>query len=332
MYVAMVLHPDCLKKEHFQTEGYNTQASLLFKGIRSNGLLVVDSDGRLKGLVGKAIRDLPTQHGQRLQIWWEEFLKGKRKRVVTARPEACTALKNVHDEALADLLARKCPVDAVIVEDARELNEVALGSYEGSNIEKMRGDFMEGSGMLDGLDPQRADELIIRTVRYSKWLRIYDKQIGKGGKNLDAFRRGIGHILTLWKDHGHFTSEEEGDVTIYTCEARPIRDGEFGAKADDKRRTNSAAYKKVLKDLMVPLRRDFPGWKIELCIKRVTEDITHPRHLEAQAAIIEFERGFDILKEKKPVAYKRTSLHVDNKVHEHLVEYRKLADAEYLAG
>ncbi|MGI6461798.1 MAG: hypothetical protein ACOX5J_17235 [Candidatus Hydrogenedentales bacterium] len=329
MYVAVVLHPDCLKKEHFESEGYSTQARLLFKGIRSNGLVIVDSDGRLKRMVGNAIRELPTQHGQRLQIWWEEFLK-KPKRIVAARPEVCAALKRIDDGVLPGELARKCPVDAVVVDDAREMNEVTLRKYDESEAEERRRSFMDGSGMLDGLAGEHADELIIRAIRYSKWLRFYDKQIGKGGNNLEAFRRGIGHILALWRRHGHFTSDKEGGVTIYTCEASPIQGGEMGSRVDEKRRRNCQAHQNVLKKLFDPLRSDFPGWKIELCVKRQTKDITHPRHLEAQAAIISFERGFDFLKKAKRIAYKRTSLHVDNKVREHLVEFRKLPEAEYL--
>jgi hypothetical protein len=191
---------------------------------------------------------------------------------------------------------------------------------------------MDGSGMLDTLAVEHADDLIIRAIRYSKWLRFYDKQIGKGGNNLKAFRRGIGHILSLWQKHGYFASDKEGQVTIYTCEADPILDGEIGRRADEKRQSNCRAYQSVLKHLIDPLRSEFPGWEIEPCVKRQIKNITHPRHLEAQAAIISFERGFDFLEKSEQVEYKRTCLHVDNKVREHLAEYRKLPEAEYLKG
>jgi hypothetical protein len=230
--MTAVIDVDAFKKEHFDAAGYRDQALMLLRGMASNGLILLDCEGRLGKGLASTISSLPTKDGQELVIRLEELMKGKRKRMVKCHFDACTC-------ATADLLtlAREvrgiCGVDALILsnENAKKLGrrgdlsatDVLLGQYIVSGYEKQRLYFQEGMRALDQLEPQEVDDLIIRITRFAKWLRFYDKQIGTGN-NISHFRQGIEYILDLWQRHGHFASRDQVEfVDIITCPAERVR-------------------------------------------------------------------------------------------------------------
>ena len=82
MLVSAVVDPSVLEKDRFATPGYREQAESFFEGIRCNGLIIVDPEGRLRTRLIEAISSLPTKEGQRLGILLAELLKkeGRKER------------------------------------------------------------------------------------------------------------------------------------------------------------------------------------------------------------------------------------------------------------
>ena len=47
MLMTTIIHPEAFDRSHFAAPGYRDQAEMLFRGIESNGLILVDPTGRL---------------------------------------------------------------------------------------------------------------------------------------------------------------------------------------------------------------------------------------------------------------------------------------------
>ena len=327
MLVSAIVNPACLQAKEFDQPGHDIQSRLFFKGISENGLLLVDSENRLTRFLEDTLLTLPTKYGQDLLIRWTELVKKKRKRVISADSRACQSLRSVPVDRLPQELARHCPVDGILTSEVTTPADVLLNTYDQSVFEDKRRQFLVGSSPLDALSRNEVDALIVPAIRYAKWLRFYDKQIGRGN-NIVGFRRGIEYILKLWLKHGHFASRGTGEVTVLTGEARNIYPDDTAEAVQYKMKENREAYRVLCRNFVDPLSTLFP-WPISVIVKVDSRGNIHPRHLEAQVAILLFEGGFDFIRNDGST-FKRTSLQIDNNAYEHLREYRELPNAAYL--
>ena len=323
MLVSAVLDPSAFDAAYFDAL-YTIHAEDFLKGIKTNGLLIIDSDRKLQDAIVNKFKDAPNRYGQRLPILLEELLKNRKRRVVE-----CRILPNsVASQELLDLICHlktHTKTDALIVgsENFEKLRFdpehrhgiVPLFEYRDSNFEKDRQRYCEGFGPIDTLFRSEVDEIVIRSVRFSKWLRFYDKQIGTGN-NTSNFRRGISYILSLWKEHGLFASRQGiGNVEIFTCRDEHIPDD----RIDDVNR-------KINRELMVRLKERFPSWwQIKLSVKDDFNGIFHARYLETQHAIIRIDRGFDLFKENGE--FRRNFFTLNMMENSHLRECRDLPNA-----
>ncbi|MCC6694825.1 MAG: hypothetical protein IT365_04245 [Candidatus Hydrogenedentes bacterium] len=321
MVVSAVLDPAVLEASRFEDSGYATQARLFLRGIAQNGFLLVDPERRLHNAVAEQLRALPTKHGQRIQILWEECCKTS-KHVMRCDRQRFGALGNVPIGDVARHCGRRCSVDAIISTESEEPNVESIRAYDESPFEATRCAFLAGSGRLDRMPRPQVNELLVRAIRFAKWLRFYDKQIGKGGDNLDDFRKGLEHILALWQEHRHFIDGPPGDVTIYTCEA--------GSSPQE----NSRAMEKVRNEILAPLRSKFGKFGFRICLElkqlrnKAERELTHPRYLQAQGTIVLFERGFDFVRRDNK-GFRCTTLKLDPKAEDILREYRALPGSTY---
>ena len=212
MLVSAVIDPSAFDVKYFD-EVYTIHAVDFLKGIQKNGLLIVDSENRLRDALVKQVLSLPIKPQQRLRFLIQELLlKKKSKRVI-----AClVSLSDTSSARLLDLayhLKMDTKTDALIVgkesletlKSDRRFNEsiIPLSEYRDSVFEVDRHRYENPIGRIDTLTNSEVEDIIIRSVRFTKWLRFYDPYIGTGN-NTSRFRKGIAYILNLWYKHGFF--------------------------------------------------------------------------------------------------------------------------------
>lgn len=265
-----------------------------FKGLTKNGVLVVDSAEALQEQLVKSLGNLPDRYGQQLQIYFAELLKNKRKRIIKVDAGSVRGDMGAIMARLNELYS----VDAVCVShDALHIstevppNAVPVAEYSESEVEQRREKYLSELPPLHQLSLEEVRDCFGRAVRYSKWLRFYDKQIGKG-TNLHNFFRGIDFILGIWQEYGVF-SQERSRIEIITSTMHYIEDNTYNreGKLDENRR----AVGRVIEQLVKKLQAKYPHWEIALRVKNVSPKLFHARYLEAQFLILSVDRGFDFL-------------------------------------
>jgi len=335
MLVNAVLDPSAFEADCFD-DLYTIQAEDFLKGIQKNGLLIVDSGRRLQDALRDQVKStaLPIAYRKRLQSLVEELLKNRKKRIV----ECATVPNSTSSDNLLEIacnLKTETETDGLIVGnenfkklrfDPEHRHGIApLSEYRDSDFEEERQKYSDGFGPIDTLSRSEVDEITIRSVRFSKWLRFYDAYIGTGD-NTSHFRKGIEYILSLWREHGFFVSQQGvGSVEIFTCPAEQIRDDETDSAKESKADRNQESYQKVIRELIEPLNEDFP-WPIKLSVKDDPDGIFHARYLETQHAIIRIDHGFDLFKQNGE--FRRNFFTLNMIENLHLRECRDLPDAD----
>lgn len=334
MLVSAVLDPSAFEADCFD-DLYTSHAEGFLRGIQENGLLIVDSGRKLQDALRDQVKSpaLPIAYQKRLQILFEELLKNRKRRIV----ECPTAPNSTASDNLLEVacnLKSETETDGLIVgsENFEKLRFdpkhrhgiVLLSEYRDSNFEEERQRYCDGLGPIDTLARSEVDEIIIRSVRFSKWLRFYDAYIGSGDRT-SHFRKGIEYILSLWREHGFFAAEQSiGSVEIFTRSAEQIRDDETDSAKESKADRNQKNYQKVVQELIEPLNEDFP-WRIKLSVKDDRDGIFHARYLETQHAVIRVDRGFDLFNQANE--FKRNFFTLNMAESSHLKECRDLPDA-----
>ena len=75
MIMTAVIDPDAFAPACFTQTGYQDQVALLFRGIDSNGAMLLDSDGRLLRELENKVSELPIKYRQDLEIRFAEYRK-----------------------------------------------------------------------------------------------------------------------------------------------------------------------------------------------------------------------------------------------------------------
>lgn len=335
MLVSAVVDPSAFEAGYFD-ELYTIQAVDFLKGIQRNGLLIVDSENRLRDVLVKQVVSLPIKPQQRLGFLIQELLlKKKSKRVI-----AClVSLNDTSSVSLLDLayhLKTDTGVDALVVgkesletlKSDRRFNEriIPLSEYRDSNFEKDREVYETRVGPIDTLPKSEVEDMLIRSIRFAKWLRFYDAYIGTGS-NTSRFRNGIEYILSLWYEHGFFASQQGiGTVEIYTCSAERISKNETDHAKTSKLERNRDNYQRVIRNLIEPLKKKFPYWPVRFSVKDDPNYIFHARFLEAEHAIVQMDRGFDLFKPNGE--FQRNFFTLNMAGSSHLRECRQLPNAD----
>ena len=334
MLVSAVLDPSAFDADCFD-DLYTIHAEDFLKGIKKNGLLIVDSGRKLQDALRDQVKSpaLSIAYQKRLQILVEELLKNRKRRIV----ECPTAPNSKASDNLLEVaynLKAETETDGLILGDENfeklrfdpehRHGIVPLSEYRDSDLEADRQRYENQFGPIDKLSKSEVDEIIIRSIRFSKWLKLYDAYIGTG-ENTSHFRKGIEYILSLWREHGFFASQQGvGSVEIFTCPAEQIRDDETDSAKESKLERNQENYQKVVRELVEPLNEDFP-WPIRLSVKDDPDGIFHARYLETQHAIIRIDHGFDLFKPNGE--FRRNFFTLNMMESSHLRECRNLPDA-----
>ncbi len=335
MLVSAVLDPAAFDAEYFDAL-YTIQAEDFLHGISRNGILIVDSERRLQDSLSRKAESFPIKRN-RLKILLTELLKDKSKRVAV-HP---VSLRNASLVELLDLayhLKTDTKADVLIVgkksletlKTDRRFSQcvVPLAEYRDSDFEKDRRRYENGVEHIDGLPKSEVADLIIRAVRFTKWLRFYDAYIGFG-ENTSRFREGIEYILSLWEEHGFFASQQGSiSVEIFTSSTTQVRHDETAHAKRSKLQRNQDNYRKINRELMERLKGRFPPWwQIKLLVKDDPDGIFHARYMETQHAVIGVERGFDLFKQNGE--FQRNFFTLNMAARSHLKECRNLPDADF---
>jgi hypothetical protein len=330
MLMTTVMIPESFSACHFVDPTYHLNMEVLLRAIDANGLILVDKNETIyEELCDNVERLAMIGHGQRTHILFEELLKKQRQKVIRFVKTRHAFDSDCLSADVASSIAMRCKADTLVSdpENYKTLAE-SLGSkiqvlsvtdYISSKIETERRRYFESLPSLDQMVPGQFDRSMIDATRFSRWIRFYDKQIGKGTGS-KRFRKGLAKILRLWTESAHFPKEELS-VEIYT-----IVDESFRSDLEP-----ATAYRRVEGELVEPLRREF-GIAIKLFFKwdsKANSDssakrISHPRHLETQSLAILFEKGFDFVEDDGTLC--RTFVKLDPASGAHLREYRQLRD------
>ena len=334
MLVSAVLDPSAFEAEYFDAL-YTIQVVDFLKGIQRNGLLIVDSENRLRDALVRQYETLPSKPRGRLRILVEELLLKRRTRRIIVCHLSSSNIPSMDLLDLAYNLKEDTEADTLIVgnESLETLKSdgrfsesiIPLLEYRDSDFEMKRQRYESQVGPIDTLPKSEVGDLIIPSVRFTKWLRFYDAYIGSG-ENTSRFRKGIEYILSLWREHGFFADEQGvGSVEIFTRSANQIRDNETDQAKKSKLERNQENHRKVLGELIEPLNEDFP-WPIKLFVKNDPDGIFHARYLETQHAIIRIDRGFDLFDQNNE--FRRNFFTLNMAESSHLRECRDLPDAD----
>ena len=335
MLVSAVLDPSALDAEYFDAL-YTIQVVNFLKGIQRNGLLIIDSENRLRDEIVKQYKALPSKPRDRLRILVEELLLKKRTRRIIACHLSSSNIPAMDLLDLAYNLKEDTKADALIVgnesletlkSDRRFSKDIVpLSEYHDSDFEEDRQRYENQIGPIDTLLESEVEDILIRSIRFAKWLRFYDAYIGTGS-NTSRFRKGIEYILSLWYEHGFFASQQGiGSVEIYTCSAERISESETDHAKTSKLERNRDNYQRVIRNLIEPLKKKFPYWPVRFSIKDDPDYIFHARFLEAEHAIIQMDRGFDLFRPNG--GFQRNFFTLNMAGSSHLRECRELPDAD----
>jgi hypothetical protein len=322
MLISIVILPEAFSVEHFSKPQYQDNMQILLEGIQTNGLILVDKEDRLfKELCDKVLSLAENGKYQKIVIHFEELVKKQRARkirFVKTNISSKPALQLSEVAARIAIDCKGCSLltdpnttyhSTVIQTTGGKVPVIPILNYIPSNIEAERKKYLNGLPSLDMMEIGQFDKLIIDATRFSRSLKFYDKQIGKG-TNLSRFRLGIKKILQLWVKNAYFPKNELS-VILYTVVDESIN-----------RRTDAAeAYNKVKANLVDSLAEEF-GLRFEFIMKHDPESHCHARHLQTQTFAIMFEKGFDFLENDGKLS--RTFITIGGDFSDHLNEFQKL--------
>lgn len=312
MFISAVMDPDALAGNCSWTTSYRDQAVEFLKGIKANGVIIVDKEEVLIEQLSLSIKDLPIKFGQQVNIIWEEILKNKHSRMVIS---SYSFDEDGLTVASIWRLAEMTRAEAVVTSDTHKdillksksderVNPIALGEYLGSSLDNRRRWYMEEVPPIDQLTVFEADNLIGKAIMYSRSLSFFDQYIAH---DIPKYRLGIKRILDLWLKHGLFAQCPEASVELITC-----RPGHM---------TMTEARSSVMEKLVKPLASQFP-FAIRALLRHNHAPHGHPRHLQTDNGILLFDRGFDLCVSSHSIKYKRCIVKLDNGSAKHLSELR----------
>lgn len=320
MLMTVVVLPEAFSASHFADPTYHLNMEVLLRGIDSNGLILVDAEERLYEQLCDHVEPLAfIGKGQTTHALFEELLKKRRQKVVRFVKTDCSFNPIRQSPEVASSVAVQCNADSLLSDPGSQfqLAKIVGGSvpvipvtqYISSKIEIERRRCCESLPSLDQMAAGEFDRVIAGATRFSRWLRFYDKQIGKG-TGLSRFRKGLEKILRLWIDAAHYPKSQLSADLFTVVDESPYKTHE-----------PSVAYHRVRGDLIEPLQQQF-GIQIKFSFKRDSDSICHARHLQTQSVAILFERGFDFVEDDGTLC--RAFVKLDAASATHLQEYRQL--------
>jgi hypothetical protein len=299
MIMSAIIDPNILCNIKYSDQNHKKQTEIFLNGILTNGLLIVDDDGKLLSEIIDNTFKLSSTTGQLTRILIEELLKNGRKYLLQLQPsKISTSLVT-----LINILSGDAKCDAIVT-STLNMNKYSVckpgevtnvENYSTSNFEINRRYYVDKISPIDSLTCDQLTDIVDRAIGYSKNITFFDKYIGHGSSTSN-FRKTLEFVLDLWKLKGLFASKDNNCVVnIVTCPPHRLLESDMPHITTSKIDSNKKAINKVELELMARLRRKY-NWKFNIYWKVDTDDIFHARHLDSDYCIALVERGFDLIK------------------------------------
>jgi len=324
MLLSTVVLPKLFEADHFDNPIHHLNMEALLRGVDANGLILVDAEECLYNQICDNV-ELLNDHpkGQITKALFEELLKKNRQKIIRIVKTVCTFNLNRKLSDIAARVAITCKADSLLTDPDTRLQLAAandgsvqvipITEYTNSEVEAERKKREKPPGLAQ-MTAVQFDKLIAGATKYSRWLRFFDKQIGKG-TGVSRFRQGMERIVQVWINAAHFPKSELS-IEVYT-----VVDESYRRAMDP-----PVAYHEVKTKLVDLLQRQF-DIPVKLSVKRDDKNkkLCHDRFLQTQSLSIMFSKGFDIIENSG--AFSHTFMNVGDYTY-HLDLYRKLP--EYL--
>lgn len=296
MQVSAIVSPSVFKEEALKQPGHRQGLIYFWKSIQSQTNILVDEKGTLWDDIEKAISELPVKFRQDFEIRVAEYRKSKvlKRKFVRCLDSVCGTAGSQSSEIRLDKLGKSMKPDGYFVsclEDQKHPTTTVIGEIFESKFEKQKA-AIENLGPIQGA-PQLFDKMIERSVRFSKSIKFYDKQIGHG-LNLRAFFHGVKHILSVWRNCAHFRPELVEIYSVGEYWSLETMVEELVGEAIEK---NRLALQRIEESLLEPIRSSFPELNVKFIFKNDESRESHARYLETNTCVVLFERGFDIFRD-----------------------------------
>lgn len=298
MFLSAVIDPLAFSayaknKEH--REQVRNNFAIFIARMDDRGILLLDDKGKIQEELKKLIKHLPPEIRKIYTIWIEETAKGKRLINVDAGDHI------ICNEAYT--LAKKYAVDIFLTGNVTYPSNIGIKipDYQFGEIESRIHDndkILCNQLQFDSeSDPDIVRNAIIRCFKYSKTIKLFDKQIGKNiqhstptqddKKHLERFYEGIEYVIDIWNTYSCMNTKTR-EVRIYTV---------YDERNLSPKRGRVTPFD-VLKNLEDFLRKKlaerFPLLDIKLELHNDKFGKYHARFLKSDYAIAQIDRGFDL--------------------------------------
>lgn len=299
MLISTVIDPPALLSNEANAEN---QLIHLLRGLSLNGIVLLDNISILNAV----IRDhAPARQDACLR---ELLIRVFRDFTFETR----VAPKCSVEEVIAHLCDQRRP-DLVVTDrnpfpgnlGAAANRTSSLANYHRSTAEQLRVEFAEGLKPIDELGIPKFGDLIRRTTRFSKWLKIYDPYLAKG-EGESRFRKGLSFILSQWQqDCCHNSSECSVDLISIDHASKP----------------GLSRLESVIAELQQEHRIVF-----HLLLVRDPGGKFHARHLETREFVVQVDPGFDFFDTNNQL--RRILVKPARNDRGHLADLRRLQSSE----
>lgn len=288
MLISIVIDPKAFNYNYFKLKESNIlNAKIILDGVLSNGVILMDSeDGVINKELNNNIMELCNKGEIYFTTKWAEILKNRNKHIVFLPNSLKAEDFNTSIENITKILKP----DGIIVEEKdQKINQfsnidkslfILLSDYYESEVEQRRKYYYQNLDTLDRIDTDEIKSLFISFLRYSKYLKFYDKYLGRANENdFSQYEKSISYIIDIWINEGILFSHFQPSVEIITCCGNFRRDKTLRPTIENK--------------LLVPLRKKY-SIHIGLVIKEDQRSEMHARFLKTNNILLSFDRGFDL--------------------------------------
>jgi hypothetical protein len=266
MIVSAVIDPPLFASTEAHDE---TQLIHLLRGLVLNGLLLTDNNSILSGSIRESRLAAQSPRIRELVIKvFQDFSFQSNVPPSTAVERAVASICDKHGPDL--VVSDRIPYPEDLGSAAQRMSR--LREYHLSPCETQRLEFASGEKPMDQLGVGGFGDLLRRTFRFSRWLRLYDQYLANG-EGESRFRKGLAFILAQWRQ----------------CCCHPVGECSVELVSVDR---NSANGVSRLEGMIRTLQQEFPV-KFDLTVVRDPDHKFHARHIETREFVVQADPGLD---------------------------------------